>query len=81
MEINNENLIFPISIPQDSIKIDDIYEEVFLLFTEGRPLEWQHNRVVTQKKDYVEVLINGCYLNFFYQYNQYYLFYNFFSEY
>ena len=59
-EINNENLIFPISIPKGAIKIDDIYEEVFLLFTEGCPLEWQHNRVVTQKKDYVEVLIDGC---------------------
>ncbi|GBC09255.1 hypothetical protein RclHR1_08710007 [Rhizophagus clarus] len=58
MGINNENLIFPISIPQDSIKIDDVYEEVFLLFTEGCPLEWQHNRIVTQKKDYVEVLID-----------------------
>ncbi|RIA91842.1 putative methyltransferase-domain-containing protein [Glomus cerebriforme] len=57
-EINNENLSFPISIPQDSIKINDAYEEVFLLFTEGRPLEWQHNRVVTQKENCVEVLID-----------------------
>ena len=65
MKINNEKLMSPISIPQDATKVDDTYEEVFLLFTEGRPLEWQHNRAVMQKKDHVEFLIDGCGLYFF----------------
>ncbi|CAG8466379.1 12985_t:CDS:2 [Funneliformis mosseae] len=58
MKISREKFILPVSIPQDGIEIDDAYEEVFSLFTEGRPLEWQHNRAVIQNKDYVEVLID-----------------------
>ncbi|CAI2162474.1 8615_t:CDS:2 [Funneliformis geosporum] len=58
MKISSEKLILPISLPQDGIEIVDVYEEVFSLFTEGRPLEWQHNRAVTQNKDYVEILID-----------------------
>ncbi|CAG8454114.1 14267_t:CDS:2 [Acaulospora morrowiae] len=48
----------PISIPHGAVQVIDPYEEVFLLYTEGRPLEWKHNRVVSQKKNYVEVTID-----------------------
>ncbi|CAJ0869133.1 9154_t:CDS:2 [Entrophospora sp. SA101] len=45
----------PILIPQDAIKVENAYEEVFFLYTVGNPLEWEHNQVISQKKDYIGI--------------------------
>ncbi|CAG8572629.1 1495_t:CDS:2 [Scutellospora calospora] len=50
--------ISPISIPQNSVEIIDVYEEVFLLYTEGIPSEWQHKQIISQKEVYVDVMID-----------------------
>ncbi|KAG9286700.1 hypothetical protein G9A89_012250 [Geosiphon pyriformis] len=47
-----------LTIPKDAVKVREPYEEVFLLYTEGRPADWRHNRVVEQKKEVVEVRLN-----------------------
>ncbi|CAG8534164.1 7321_t:CDS:2 [Ambispora leptoticha] len=56
-----------IEMPKDAVKVNEAYEEVFLLYTEGKPVEWKHNRVVEQKKECVNVMLDDAHTVTIYQ--------------
>ncbi|CAG8471257.1 7437_t:CDS:2 [Dentiscutata heterogama] len=58
MADDNITLTSPISIPQNSVEVIDADEEVFHLYTEGCPLEWQYNPIISQKDAYIDVMID-----------------------
>ncbi|CAG8715228.1 1921_t:CDS:2 [Racocetra persica] len=58
MADDNITLISPISIPQNSVEVIDADEEVFFLYTEGCPLEWKHEQIMSQKDAYIDVMID-----------------------
>ncbi|CAG8507502.1 5693_t:CDS:10 [Ambispora gerdemannii] len=62
-----ELVLVPIEMPKDAVKVGEAHEEVFLLYTEGKPVEWQHNRVVEQKKECVNVMLDDTHTITIYQ--------------
>lgn len=49
----------PIDMPDDFVPIEDAYEEVFRLYTEGDPFSWRHNRAVSQQIGSIEIELQG----------------------